>query len=44
MSNFLNIESLFDFYDYKDYKKAKSLQSIKAKYFKVLGEYENKQP
>ena len=32
------------FEDYKDYEKAKSLLSIMAKYFKVLGEYENKQP
>ena len=31
------------FEDYKDYKKAKALVSIMAEYFKVLGEYENKQ-
>ncbi|HWS59765.1 MAG TPA: prephenate dehydratase [Flavobacterium sp.] len=32
------------FEDYQDYAKAKALLEIMAKYFKVLGEYENKQP
>jgi len=32
------------FEDYEDYAKAKNLLSTMAAYFKVLGEYENKQP
>jgi len=32
------------FEKYDDYKKAKSLLEIMASHFKVLGEYENKQP
>lgn len=36
------VDVIFD--DYDDYAKAKALLSIMAEYFKVLGEYENKQP
>jgi len=32
------------FEDYEDYAKAKAVVNIMAEYFKVLGEYENKQP
>ena len=35
------VDVTFD--EYKDYDKAKSLVNIMAEYFKVLGEYENKQ-
>jgi prephenate dehydratase len=36
------VDVTFD--DYEDYAKAKSLLNIMASHFKILGEYENKQP